>query len=159
MPWTRLMGAPATRVGDVEEPFPPGVHLRTQHDGQAGRPVGELDHGEFQLGGLHGHELVADGLQGQRVQLAGNGDPALGDRPQGREAARAGIEAVARSGPRLTEERVLRDAGVHPTTAHRSEEHTSELQSRQYLVCRLLLDKKKKLTAPAYRAVSTRRRS
>src|SRR3712207_7281334 len=29
----------------------------------------------------------------------------------------------------------------HPST--RSEEHTSELQSRQYLVCRLLLEKKK----------------
>src|SRR3712207_7962596 len=29
----------------------------------------------------------------------------------------------------------------------RSEEHTSELQSRQYLVCRLLLEKKKKLTS------------
>src|SRR3712207_7967685 len=29
---------------------------------------------------------------------------------------------------------------------HRSEEHTSELQSRQYLVCRLLLEKKKKIT-------------
>src|SRR3712207_8437872 len=28
----------------------------------------------------------------------------------------------------------------------RSEEHTSELQSRQYLVCRLLLEKKKKHT-------------
>src|SRR3712207_7138804 len=28
----------------------------------------------------------------------------------------------------------------------RSEEHTSELQSRQYLVCRLLLEKKKPLT-------------
>src|SRR3712207_7957733 len=28
----------------------------------------------------------------------------------------------------------------------RSEEHTSELQSRQYLVCRLLLEKKKLLT-------------
>src|SRR5258707_7147652 len=28
----------------------------------------------------------------------------------------------------------------------RSEEHTSELQSRQYLVCRLLLEKKKKET-------------
>src|SRR5438445_7866397 len=27
---------------------------------------------------------------------------------------------------------------------YRSEEHTSELQSRQYLVCRLLLEKKKK---------------
>src|SRR3712207_7960323 len=30
------------------------------------------------------------------------------------------------------------------TTLCRSEEHTSELQSRQYLVCRLLLEKKKK---------------
>src|SRR3712207_9207974 len=30
------------------------------------------------------------------------------------------------------------------TTSTRSEEHTSELQSRQYLVCRLLLEKKKK---------------
>src|SRR5438445_7975637 len=30
----------------------------------------------------------------------------------------------------------------------RSEEHTSELQSRQYLVCRLLLEKKKKSTTP-----------
>src|SRR3712207_7087158 len=29
-------------------------------------------------------------------------------------------------------------------SARRSEEHTSELQSRQYLVCRLLLEKKKK---------------
>src|SRR3712207_8993887 len=28
--------------------------------------------------------------------------------------------------------------------SRRSEEHTSELQSRQYLVCRLLLEKKKK---------------
>src|SRR3712207_7465025 len=49
-------------------------------------------------------------------------------------------------------------AGCHPGTSdkevicspddattggfHRSEEHTSELQSRQYLVCRLLLEKK-----------------
>src|SRR3712207_7263526 len=30
-----------------------------------------------------------------------------------------------------------------PHTLRRSEEHTSELQSRQYLVCRLLLEKKK----------------
>src|SRR3712207_7887839 len=29
--------------------------------------------------------------------------------------------------------------------SRRSEEHTSELQSRQYLVCRLLLEKKKKI--------------
>src|SRR5258707_8731428 len=32
--------------------------------------------------------------------------------------------------------------GIH--ISERSEEHTSELQSRQYLVCRLLLEKKKK---------------
>src|SRR3712207_9402533 len=32
-----------------------------------------------------------------------------------------------------------------PVKVLRSEEHTSELQSRQYLVCRLLLEKKKKM--------------
>src|SRR3712207_7464528 len=32
---------------------------------------------------------------------------------------------------------------LHRRGAVRSEEHTSELQSRQYLVCRLLLEKKK----------------
>src|SRR5947209_16173772 len=45
------------------------------------------------------------------------------------------------------------DDGAHGAAPHalgaavgaeRSEEHTSELQSRQYLVCRLLLEKKKK---------------
>src|SRR3712207_8565204 len=37
---------------------------------------------------------------------------------------------------------------LHPDhlLAPRSEEHTSELQSRQYLVCRLLLEKKHKYT-------------
>src|SRR3712207_6899463 len=34
-----------------------------------------------------------------------------------------------------------------PARARRSEEHTSELQSRQYLVCRLLLEKKNKNSA------------
>src|SRR5258707_8197779 len=41
----------------------------------------------------------------------------------------------------------LPDQQVAPLLEHarsRSEEHTSELQSRQYLVCRLLLEKKKK---------------
>src|SRR3712207_8127940 len=33
---------------------------------------------------------------------------------------------------------------ARPIVEKRSEEHTSELQSRQYLVCRLLLEKKKK---------------
>src|SRR2546430_6545784 len=42
----------------------------------------------------------------------------------------------------------LAKAGVHPTAekreVKRSEEHTSELQSQSNLVCRLLLEKKKK---------------
>src|SRR3712207_8940614 len=41
--------------------------------------------------------------------------------------------AVRRGGPEALEDAVR----------ERSEEHTSELQSRQYLVCRLLLEKKK----------------
>src|SRR5258707_14524253 len=43
------------------------------------------------------------------------------------------------SGNVAPESRHLRGVGIG-----RSEEHTSELQSRQYLVCRLLLEKKKK---------------
>src|SRR3712207_7529296 len=35
-----------------------------------------------------------------------------------------------------------REDGAAASSAARSEEHTSELQSRQYLVCRLLLEKK-----------------
>src|SRR3712207_8211504 len=40
---------------------------------------------------------------------------------------------------------VGRGRAAAPRGGRRSEEHTSELQSRQYLVCRLLLEKKKKL--------------
>src|SRR3712207_8011721 len=38
----------------------------------------------------------------------------------------------------------------HVVLEGRSEEHTSELQSRQYLVCRLLLEKKKKSSSTKY---------
>src|SRR3712207_7071848 len=59
-------------------------------------------------------------------------------------------DAVARllwSGPSVAKAPVPRSALAPKFTAKvnfRSEEHTSELQSRQYLVCRLLLEKKKK---------------
>src|SRR2546425_12799349 len=48
---------------------------------------------------------------------------------------------------------VRRDVGRHPDrdprgAVDRSEEHTSELQSLAYLVCRLLLEKKKALCRP-----------
>src|SRR2546427_8101585 len=38
----------------------------------------------------------------------------------------------------------IQQIDVHPVLRHRSEEHTSELQSQSNLVCRLLLEKKKK---------------
>src|SRR3712207_7604425 len=63
------------------------------------------------------------------------GMPAEGDRRRRSASRRAA--AIAPAGP-----------ASHPGGATigsaRSEEHTSELQSRQYLVCRLLLEKKKK---------------
>src|SRR3989442_6499824 len=40
--------------------------------------------------------------------------------------------------------RAARALGISRATLYRSEEHTSELQSRPHLVCRLLLEKKKK---------------
>src|SRR3712207_7998642 len=40
-----------------------------------------------------------------------------------------------------------------PLPCARSEEHTSELQSRQYLVCRLLLEKKKPSPNPVFPSV------
>src|SRR3712207_8647445 len=43
-----------------------------------------------------------------------------------------------------------RSSLVSPTSGLRSEEHTSELQSRQYLVCRLLLEKKKNTSGRVY---------
>src|ERR1017187_10910727 len=47
-----------------------------------------------------------------------------------------------RSGDELTQLQRLIDYGVVSVMDDRSEEHTSELQSPMYLVCRLLLEKK-----------------
>src|SRR5258707_11733517 len=48
-----------------------------------------------------------------------------------------------------------RNSGSPGPCALRSEEHTSELQSRQYLVCRLLLEKKKIYLAPRFQVDSS----
>src|SRR3712207_8425250 len=71
--------------------------------------------------------------------------PGVGLRePQPRRAALGPAEGVARRRDPLP---LRGDGAVLPRRAlpGRSEEHTSELQSRQYLVCRLLLEKKKAL--------------
>src|SRR3712207_7262207 len=64
---------------------------------------------------------------------------------QARRRVRAAREAIADAVAVL----VRHDAVV------RSEEHTSELQSRQYLVCRLLLEKKKHNGRPEDRKTSS----
>src|SRR3712207_7388294 len=63
-----------------------------------------------------------------------------GGRPDRRGLRRHPRAPVVRQGLH----RVL-GAGGAGVRAGRSEEHTSELQSRQYLVCRLLLEKKKNI--------------
>src|SRR3712207_8554949 len=71
---------------------------------------------------------------------------ALGIAMRGADALRRVVSRHPRrwqaslSNARRQEHRPRTDEG----RARRSEEHTSELQSRQYLVCRLLLEKKKK---------------
>src|SRR3712207_7723310 len=61
-----------------------------------------------------------------------------------REAARERPARADRQRRAVERQRHRRRVGHLPLHLHRSEEHTSELQSRQYLVCRLLLEKKKK---------------
>src|SRR3712207_8924639 len=57
-----------------------------------------------------------------------------------RSAEHRGTLAITAYGSPATQPPIVNSRG----TIFRSEEHTSELQSRQYLVCRLLLEKKKK---------------
>src|SRR3712207_7532603 len=81
--------------------------------------------------------LFRSELQAQQGRLARR---ALG-RPQGRARGRrrSAPRPDRRCGKDPQGDRRRADDGV------RSEEHTSELQSRQYLVCRLLLEKKKNI--------------
>src|SRR2546422_1528188 len=61
-----------------------------------------------------------------------------GDNPSAAKATATAIVACSRKSRRATS-----GQSSHPEM--RSEEHTSELQSRLHLVCRLLLEKKKKI--------------
>src|SRR3712207_7747544 len=79
------------------------------------------------------HRALRVDVEGARRLVEDQDGRVAQDRPRDRDAlALAAREAEAA----LADHRVVA----------RSEEHTSELQSRQYLVCRLLLEKKKKTT-------------
>src|SRR3712207_8207720 len=72
---------------------------------------------------------------------APDGDARLGSDPEVEE----GSEPTLR-GLRWVKSGELKEIELLPGwIKERSEEHTSELQSRQYLVCRLLLEKKKNM--------------
>src|SRR3712207_8548004 len=78
----------------------------------------------------------AQGGRGRTEAPAGRGDEGL-DPAAGRGGWQPRPERVDDPGDR-----------DGPAALDRSEEHTAELQSRQYLVCRLLLAKKKTRTSP-----------
>src|SRR5690242_21557429 len=62
-----------------------------------------------------------------------------------RSAPRSSPPTRRRAGAHRAARRALRDGCCRRRGACRSEEHTSELQSHVNLVCRLLLEKKKKI--------------
>src|SRR5439155_18839214 len=99
--------------------------------GEDGREVAAVTHGKGDAGGVQhvGAEIAVGG-----DQRAGGND---GHGPV-REEAPSGIDDGSRGRARV------RDSMNDEV---RSEEHTSELQSRGHLVCRLLLEKKKNATS------------
>src|SRR2546422_5287055 len=96
------------------------------------------------------HLILPDvGVEGQRklkaarVLLVGAGG--LGS-PAALYLAAAGVGTLGLVDFDVVDKTNLQRQILHGTSAVRSEEHTSELQSRLHLVCRLLLEKKKKKT-------------
>src|SRR3712207_8050177 len=71
-----------------------------------------------------------------------------------RSSARS--ETWVGSGPNQAVRESSGSSGWRMRTSTRSEEHTSELQSRQYLVCRLLLEQKKSTVS---RNIANRKRA
>src|SRR5207253_4214720 len=86
------------------------------------------------------HELLGGGDHGGKSALHVGGAAAV-------EQPVADLRGKRVAAPLLERTRG-HDVGVPGETQYRSEEHTSELQSRGHLVCRLLLEKKKAKAAP-----------
>src|SRR5690554_6572199 len=131
-------------------PSPPGIE-----EFRATYPEVPLYCGPLSALDMDGAEevVVSPGVDPEQPALAAlrerrraNGEPLLvGEIALFVRAARAPIAAITGSNAKSTVTTLLgemaREAGRQVA---RSEEHTSELQSRPHLVCRLLLEKKKK---------------
>src|SRR3712207_7249144 len=102
---------------------------------------------------LYGYARVSTldqdlGLQRAALKAAGcrviRAETASGSRRDGRTELQVLLLDFVQPGDTLVVtriDRLARSLKDLQDIVHRSEEHTSELQSRQYLVCRLLLDK------------------
>src|SRR3989441_8176778 len=117
---SRDLFQPAFRFFFLNDPAPPEIYPLPLH---AALPISQCA-----LGAVPDLPAVPDVQQAGDLQLV---------------VAEGGADAA---GPVVV--RILHDAQVgvlhgEPVRADRSEEHTSELQSLAYLVCRLLLEKKK----------------
>src|SRR5882757_5582456 len=89
--------------------------------------------------------LGASRGSGESIALAEQLARGSSDPEQIREAARIfALEGHRERAIDVLRQGILTHSRHAALLASRSEEHTSELQSRQYLVCRLLLEKKKK---------------
>src|SRR2546429_6045765 len=108
----------------------------------------------------HTHQHPADGPTA-REEAAGGADRLTGGKRPGQDSRPGAAHPRNTSGffacsstsergglrsPRAVANRVCTSTGVGGSL--RSEEHTSELQSRLHLVCRLLLEKKKTASRP-----------
>src|SRR3712207_197611 len=84
------------------------------------------------------------------IKSTGNQKPVVGliagqTAPPGRRMGHAGAIVGGAEDTAAAKMKIMAECGIHVVQSPaRSEEHTSELQSRQYLVCRLLLEKKKR---------------
>src|SRR5690554_6959515 len=92
--------------------------------------------------------LVAIYARENGVGMVFGHEPVLAaEAPEEKGPGLSSVDGEPEAGER--EEEGASPQGETPPRKGRSEEHTSELQSRPHLVCRLLLEKKKKINATA----------
>src|SRR3989475_7217679 len=94
----------------------------------------------------HAVQLIDEVVQGNKRLLLGVVRPLGGTEPPEGAVMHARADELYEVGTLGTVVRMLKlgDGSVRVMVQGRSEEHTSELQSQSNLVCRLLLEKKKK---------------
>src|SRR3989441_11344432 len=145
-PWCG--SAPRTRRGGTA-PTSPGMGIVKNRNGKAG---GRSNDGRLAMVDRAGRCGRARDREPRAARgAAARGDASGGGAARARRAARRGAGARCRHDCGVAKTGCLRrlpadrDAELERVPAERrSEEHTSELQSLAYLVCRLLLEKKKK---------------